>query len=135
MSGPKYTTPDAGTEFYSPERTAKMLAREVEVRMPAKAPEPYVPPPPPPGIDAVLAQRGKTYGRFTELARISQKLKSMMQREPGWQRLADDQRECLEMVAHKIARILNGDPAYVDSWTDLAGYTTLVEKRLKGEVL
>jgi len=34
------------------------------------------------------------------------------------------------MVAHKLGRIVNGDPNYVDSWTDIIGYTRLVEKRL-----
>jgi hypothetical protein len=41
------------------------------------------------------------------------------------------QRECLDMVAHKLGRILNGNPNYVDSWTDIIGYVTLVEKELK----
>ena len=34
------------------------------------------------------------------------------------------------MVAHKIGRILNGDPNYIDSWHDIIGYTRLVEQRL-----
>ena len=38
------------------------------------------------------------------------------------------------MVAHKAARILNGDPNIADSWHDIAGYTQLVAQRLnKGE--
>ena len=44
-----------------------------------------------------------------------------------------DMRESLEMVAHKVARILNGNPTNVDSWHDIAGYAALVEKRLRGE--
>ena len=47
----------------------------------------------------------------------------------------DDMRESLEMVAHKVARILNGNPGYVDSWHDVAGYVKLIEKRLNGEVV
>ena len=42
------------------------------------------------------------------------------------------QRESLDMIVHKIARILNGDPNHVDSWHDIAGYATLVELELKG---
>ena len=37
------------------------------------------------------------------------------------------------MIQHKIARILNGDLRYADSWHDIAGYATLVDKRLNGE--
>jgi hypothetical protein len=40
-------------------------------------------------------------------------------------------REALEMVAHKIGRILNGDPKYHDSWHDIIGYTKLVADRLR----
>lgn len=81
-------------------------------------------------IDSTLEERGKRYGNFEEHARISQNLKGVMRREEGWNRLADDQREALSMIGHKIARILNGDPDYADSWTDIAGYARLVEKRL-----
>lgn len=34
------------------------------------------------------------------------------------------------MVAHKIGRILNGDPNYHDSWHDIIGYTKLVADEL-----
>lgn len=40
--------------------------------------------------------------------------------------------EALEMIAHKIGRILNGDPGYADSWVDIAGYAQLVADRLNG---
>ena len=30
------------------------------------------------------------------------------------------------MIFHKLARIANGDPTYIDSWTDIAGYAQLV---------
>jgi len=41
-----------------------------------------------------------------------------------------DMREALEMILHKIARILNGNPNYADSWQDIAGYAQLIVKRL-----
>jgi len=34
------------------------------------------------------------------------------------------------MIAHKIGRICNGNPAYKNSWTDIIGYTKLVEQTL-----
>lgn len=81
-------------------------------------------------IDATLADRGTRYGSFTGHARITQSLKRAMVDSPNWTRLSDDQKECLEMVAHKIGRILNGDPDYLDSWHDIIGYTRLVEARI-----
>ena len=41
-------------------------------------------------------------------------------------------REALFMIAHKIGRIVNGDPWYADSWVDIAGYAKLVADRLEG---
>lgn len=86
-------------------------------------------------LEKTLAERGAVYGRFVDHASISQSIKRAMRAAPGWQELPDDMRESLEMLAHKVARILNGNPDYVDSWHDVSGYATLVEKRLKGEVL
>jgi hypothetical protein len=81
-------------------------------------------------VDTTLAERGQRYGDFNEHARITQNLKRAMQDSPNWNVLADDQKETLEMLAHKLGRILNGDPDYHDSWHDIIGYTRLVEKRL-----
>ena len=85
-------------------------------------------------VNEILAERGKRYGVFWDHALIAQRLKMSMQVN-GWDRLADDQREALEMIQHKVARILNGDPDYSDSWTDIAGYAQLVAKRLEGNAV
>lgn len=84
-------------------------------------------------IDATLNERGSRYGAFTGHAHITQSLKAVMQAAPQWAVLGDDQKEALEMAAHKIGRILNGDPNYIDSWHDIIGYIRLVEQRLEGE--
>ena len=82
-----------------------------------------------------LAERGERYGKFEHHAHISQRIKDTMANNDGWSRLKNNQKEALEMIAHKIARILNGDPDYADSWHDIAGYATLVDKQLQGESL
>ena len=81
-------------------------------------------------IDKTLEERGSRYGVFEGHARITQSMKASMVDSPRWEELKDDQKEALEMVVHKIGRILNGDPNYIDSWTDIIGYTRLVEVRL-----
>ena len=83
-------------------------------------------------IEKTLKERGSKYGRFDAHAATTQDLKKMMQERAGWARLSYSQREALEMIAHKIGRILNGDPNYADSWHDIAGYATLIEKELNG---
>lgn len=84
-------------------------------------------------VDATLAERGKRYGAFDKHAEVTQQIKASMTWHEGWQRLTPDQREALEMIAHKIGRIINGDPDYADSWHDIAGYAKLVEDRLNKE--
>lgn len=84
----------------------------------------------PTGIDATLAERGSRYGDFTDHARVCQSLKHVMAQQPGWQRLSDVQKQALEVIADKQARILTGDPDYADNWHDIQGYAKLVEDRL-----
>ena len=82
-------------------------------------------------LDAILAERGARYGKFTEHARIACNIKSMMRNHTKWDRLQADQAESLDMIAHKIGRILAGDPDYIDSWDDIAGYAKLIADRLR----
>jgi hypothetical protein len=81
-------------------------------------------------IAQTLAERGTRYGEFHEHARITQNIKRAMADSPNWAKLSDDKKESLEMLAHKMGRILNGDPEYHDSWHDIIGYTKLVADRL-----
>jgi hypothetical protein len=80
----------------------------------------------------VLEERGARYGKFTGHALITQNIKEVMYSTEKFATLQPDQKEALEMIAHKIGRILNGDPDYDDSWKDIAGYAELVAKRLQG---
>lgn len=81
-------------------------------------------------VRQVLSERGKNYGSFKGQAKISQALKDVMRNTPNWESLSTDKKEALEMNAHKVARILNGDPEYKDSWVDVGGYATLVADEL-----
>jgi hypothetical protein len=84
-------------------------------------------------IQAVLAARKKTHGSFEISSYTSQTLKDNMRDTPNWAELDMDQKECLDMVAHKIARILCGNPNEVDHYLDMSGYCTLIVNRLKAE--
>ena len=88
-------------------------------------------------VDSTLEQRGNRYGSFEGHAHVTQDLKEtirwhLLQRK---KELAHDQQEALDMICHKIGRIVNGDPDYADSWHDIAGYASLVDKRLQGQIL
>jgi hypothetical protein len=80
----------------------------------------------------LLNKRAKTHGDYGDHARLTQALKSKMSDEPGWARLDDCQAEALHMIAHKIGRILAGNPSFKDHWDDIAGYAKLVADRCPG---
>ena len=90
-----------------------------------------------PNVNTLLQERALQYGTFASLAKTAQEFKSVLYRELGSRnkRLADDQAESLDMILHKIARIINGNADHVDSWADIAGYATLVAERLQGRTL
>lgn len=81
--------------------------------------------------EVILAERQKTHGSFESHARLSQGFKDLACNSVSWCKLDSAQRESLEMIFHKAARILNGDPNHEDHWADIAGYATLVSKDLK----
>ena len=83
------------------------------------------------GIDSTLDERQATYGDFADHAMITQQIKKAMVDSKNWRLLSESKKECLEMVAHKIGRILNGDPDFHDSWHDIIGYVTLIERELR----
>jgi len=86
-------------------------------------------------ITDTLQDRGQRYGKFTDHAEATQQLKRVIsiyvrRKHVGF--LAPDQQEALDMICHKIGRIICGDPDYADSWHDIAGYAQLVADRLNG---
>ena len=106
-------------------------------------------------IDSTLAQRGSNYGEFRLHAALTQALKSVMRgtlfedlQNPAsakdfqdsqallkakWGTLRPDSREGLEMIQHKIGRMLNGNPELHDSTHDCVGYAKLVADRIARE--
>lgn len=86
------------------------------------------------GIESILEERGKRYGKFVDHAEITLNLKFAISNHATKheKELSPDQTEALDMICHKIGRIVNGDPDYADSWVDIAGYAQLVADRLNG---
>lgn len=94
----------------------------------------YVGAPEADATEQLITERGSRYGKFKDGAEIMQELKDVMRKVDGWHNLTPSQREALDMIQHKIGRILNGDPTYDDSWKDIAGYATLIVNELNGEI-
>ena len=84
-------------------------------------------------VDAILNTRATTYGSFEDVAETAQSIKDILYGTTGLPKIRSDQREALDMISSKIARIVNGDSNHIDSWIDIAGYATLVADRLQGK--
>lgn len=79
-------------------------------------------------IQETLAERQTTHGDFGEHARVTQNLKSMAHDGLNWRegRLSAAQMEAIDMILHKLGRVLAGDPDFHDHWHDICGYAKLV---------
>ena len=90
---------------------------------------------------AMLAARKSRYerhGDFGVLSALSQSLEDTIREHvngAAWEAMGALQREALKMLVHKIARIVNGDPDYPDTWRDIAGYCTRVVEILEAQSL
>lgn len=92
-------------------------------------------------LDAILEERGNNYGPFSGHAAATQSMmriiKGHLVNNPRYEQLELSQRdtlnEGLHMIAHKIGRIVNGDPTYKDSWDDIAGYARITGEFLNGK--
>ena len=100
--------------------------------------DPWQPPAmlPMPEVDATLDARAVEYGKFIEGAEVMQMLKRVVLNALNNRdkTLAHDQAEAMDMIIHKIGRIINGNPDVVDHWLDIAGYAQLVADRLNGRI-
>lgn len=76
----------------------------------------------------ILNKRDAVYGGFFNQACLSQLLKGIVMERMGRgsEKFSPEMREAIEMIIHKLSRIVNGNPNYADSWLDIAGYATLV---------
>jgi len=84
-----------------------------------------------PGRHPLLAEREHTHGNFAATAIIAQRFKDVSKSTPNWNsNLSDVQRESLEGIFTKIARILSGDPNHPDHWRDIEGGAHLVTETL-----
>ncbi len=81
-------------------------------------------------INETLEQRGSRYGKFKDVAATTYALQEILRDASNHEHMTDDQVIALDMICNKMARIVNGDPSYIDNWHDISGYATLVEQEL-----
>ena len=125
---PEADVAKVAAQFKAPRAMTYKLRKQVQ--------EAWQPPElvPMPDVDETLDARAMDYGKFKDGAALMQGIKRLLADHARVhdKTFADDQWEALEMIVHKIGRIVNGNPDKVDSWVDIAGYATLIADRLQG---
>ena len=81
-------------------------------------------------VTETLGQRENRYGDYRNVAATAQQLKETLRSGASWGIMEPYMQESLDLIANKLARIVNGDPFYDDSWHDVGGYAKLVEIEL-----
>ncbi len=81
-------------------------------------------------LKVTLKERNNQYGSFTDGAITMQNLKEQVRSNGNYESLSLPQREAIDMILHKIGRIVNGNPNHIDSWHDICGYAKLIEDEL-----
>lgn len=74
---------------------------------------------------SMVTARERTHGDFTLVAAVAAEMRDLLRAQPRWADMLVGQREALDMIALKMARIVCGDPGHLDHWDDIAGYAEL----------
>lgn len=80
-----------------------------------------------PTLFRTLHVRGDKYGEYGVMATCAQRIKEAMGPRAH---LSAAQRESLDLIATKIARIVCGNPNDPDHWLDIEGYAKLARDRI-----
>jgi hypothetical protein len=81
-------------------------------------------------IHDMINNRAKTHGDFTDMANTAQEIKNILHKTPSWRKLTYAQREAVEMIVHKLARLTAGNPNAHDHWQDIIGYAQMALDRI-----
>jgi hypothetical protein len=135
---PKEVTDRIGVSYNYAWKLKKDLEKAVDEVLKPK-PEPEVEAKAEPevsGVGKVLDARAEQYGSFMQSSDTVIRIKGIMHNAVARNavHLYPDQLQALDMIATKISRIVHGNPNHLDSWTDIAGYATLVADRIQGKV-
>ena len=72
-----------------------------------------------------LLDRRDIYGNYKNISLTSQKMKKVFNDTYSIE-LDEYEKEAIDMILHKIARIAHSKKKYVDNWRDIIGYAQLV---------
>ena len=76
-----------------------------------------------------IPNRDEQHGGMEAVGCVSQSVKESMRLSRNWELLSPGEKEALDIVAHKIGRVLSGDnPHDPEHWRDIAGYAVAARR-------
>ncbi|WP_104761450.1 DUF6378 domain-containing protein [Helicobacter cetorum] len=81
-------------------------------------------------IKSVLDERAKQYGSYKSMAELDTKFKEVLRSHRNFKDLPDEIKLSLEMILHKVSRVVNGDFNHRDNFIDIKGYSELALRSL-----
>lgn len=80
-----------------------------------------------------IPNRDETHGGIEAVGEVSQQIKQAMRDGRNWERLTSAEAEALDMISHKVGRILSGaDSGNPEHWEDVAGYALAIVRLRAG---
>ena len=80
-------------------------------------------------VDKIVEERDSKYGGFECNSKTTQAIKEALAKRE----LPYYIKEALDMIAHKMARVVCGDPMYEDNFVDIIGYAQLALDMIRRE--
>lgn len=80
-------------------------------------------------MNKILEERKKTHGDFASMSTTAWSIRNAIY--SGNNVFTPIMQEAINMIVHKLSRIVHGDPAEIDHWQDIAGYAQLVVNGLE----
>ena len=80
-----------------------------------------------------IEQRRGSHGHFAVQGAMAQALKNTMRTGYNWGRMHPAMQEGLDMIQHKISRILSGDPNFEDHWEDLRVMPAVLRRVIRNQ--
>jgi hypothetical protein len=84
-------------------------------------------------MEDTLKVRKETHGSYSSNASVTMGIMEVLASGSGIKELTNNQMYGLLMIAHKMSRIVSGNPNEPDHWEDICGYAKLAGKLVDRE--
>ena len=82
-------------------------------------------------VEQTLEERGSRYGTAEDNANLTVKLYETVAEGKTYHVWTPMHKLMTQMILHKISRMANGDPNYLDNVHDIVGYAKLLEDYIR----